>query len=388
LEAQFRQAQKMEAVGRLAAGVAHDFNNLLTVILGYSDLVLGELGPENSLRDSLVEVKKAGERASGLTRQLLAFSRQQLLEPRDVDVNETVTDCARMLQRLVGEDITLGVVQDVGLPHVKVDPGQLEQAIINLVVNARDAIPRFGKITITTSLITLTEAECRLHPLARPGPQVVLAVADTGSGMDEATLARIYEPFFTTKEPGKGTGLGLAMVFGFIQQSGGHITVASAPGQGTTFKIHLPALARAGAEALNLDRVEPLPGGSETILLVEDESAVRQLSRQLLEARGYTVITAAHGEEALRLAEAHAGGIDLLLTDVVMPGMGGGQLAEVIRERRPEIKILLVSGYSGEALNRHGGVTPGMNLLPKPFTVISLAVKVREVLDEPPGASL
>ena len=213
-------------------------------------------------------------------------------------------------------------------------------------------------------------------------------MADTGSGMDEATLARIYEPFFTTKEPGKGTGLGLAMVFGFIQQSGGHITVASVPGQGTTFKIHLPALTGTEAGERNVVWEDPLPGGAETILLVEDESSVRQLSRHLLEARGYTVIAAAHGAEALRLAETHAGVIDLLLTDVVMPGMGGGQLAEVIRERRPDIKILLVSGYSGDALNRHGGVTPGMNLLPKPFTVTSLAVKVREVLDEPPGASL
>jgi CheY-like chemotaxis protein len=369
-------------VGRLAAGVAHDFNNLLTVILGYSELALGDLAPGDRLRDSLGEVKKAGERAAGLTRQLLAFSRQQLLEPREVDVNETVTDCARMLQRLVGEDITLAVVQDVGLPHVKVDPGQLEQAIINLVVNARDAIPQFGKITITTSCTTLAEADCRLHPQARPGPQVVLAVADTGSGMEEATVARIYEPFFTTKEPGKGTGLGLAMVFGFIQQSGGHITVTSAPGQGATFKIHLPALARAGAEALAGERVEPLPAGTETILLVEDEGAVRQLSRQLLEARGYTVIAAAHGAEALRLAAAHAGGIDLLLSDVVMPGMSGGQLAGAVRALRPDIKILLVSGYSGDALNRHGGIGPGLHLLPKPFTVSSLAVKVRTVLDE------
>ena len=382
LEAQFRQAQKMEAVGRLAAGVAHDFNNLLTVILGYSDLVLSDLGPENPQRDSLLEVKKAGERAAGLTRQLLAFSRQQLLEPREVDLNETVTDCARMLQRLVGEDIILAVVQDVGLPPVRVDPGQLEQAIVNLVVNARDAIPQFGKITITTARASLAEADCRLHPHARPGPQVVLAVMDTGCGMDEATLARIYEPFFTTKEPGKGTGLGLAMVFGFIQQSGGHITVASAPGQGTTFKIHLPALALAGVEAAGADRVEPLPGGTETILLVEDESAVRQLSRQLLENRGYTVIPAANGAEALRLAGTHAGRIDLLLTDVVMPGMGGGQLVETIRERRPDIKILLVSGYTGDALNRHGGIGPGMNFLPKPFTVSTLAVKVREVLGE------
>jgi len=388
LEAQFRQAQKMEAVGRLAAGVAHDFNNLLTVILGYSDLLLGELAAGSGQRDSLEEVKKAGERAAGLTRQLLAFSRQQLLEPRDVDLNATVSDCARMLQRLVGEDINLDVVLDAGLPHVKVDPGQLEQALINLVVNARDAITQFGKITIATSRIVLAETDCRLYPQTRPGPQVVLSVADTGGGMDEATLARIYEPFFTTKEPGKGTGLGLAMVFGFIQQSGGHMTVASAPGQGTTFKIHLPALAGAVLAAVNGEWVEPLPGGTETILLVEDESAVRQLSRQLLEARGYTVLEAARGDDALFLAETHPGRIDLLLSDVVMPGMSGGQLAEGMCRQRPDIKILLVSGYTGEALNRHGGVGPGMNLLPKPFTVSSLAVKVREVLDGKPRAGL
>jgi len=386
LEAQFRQAQKMEAVGRLAAGVAHDFNNLLTVILGYSDLVLGDLAPGDRLRDSLEEVKKAGERAAGLTRQLLAFSRQQLLEPRELELNTVVTDCARMLQRLVGEDITLKVELDADLPHIRVDPGQLEQAIINLVVNARDAIPQFGKITITTTQAALTEADCRLQAGARPGPHVMLTVADTGSGMDEATLGRIYEPFFTTKDPGKGTGLGLAMVFGFIQQSGGHITAASAPGQGTTFKIHLPALARGSPVAAGGTPAEPLPGGTETILLVEDEAAVRQLSRHLLEARGYTILEAARGDVALRLAETHAGGIDLLITDVVMPGMGGGQLAEAMRTRRPDIKILLVSGYSGDALHRHGGVNPGISLLPKPFTVSALALKVREVLDGGNGA--
>lgn len=391
LEEQFRQAQKMEAVGRLAAGVAHDFNNLLTVILGYSDILLGEAGVANGLRDSLVEVKNAGERAAGLTRQLLAFSRQQLLEPREVDLNETVSASARMLQRLVGEDIILELQQDPDLPHVLVDPGQLEQAIMNLVVNARDAIPQFGKITVTTSQASLPEADGQAppgaHPGTQPGRQVVLTVADTGCGMDEATLGRIYEPFFSTKEPGKGTGLGLAMVFGFIQQSGGFIGVTSAPGQGTTFKIQLPALLEAGSAGVNGAGAEPLPAGTETILLVEDEAGVRQLGRRLLEARGYTVLEAARGDEALRLAETHAGGIDLLLTDVVMPGMGGGQLVAAMRTLRPEVKILLVSGYSGDALHRHGGVSAGMNLLAKPFTASSLALRVREVLDNPDSAA-
>ncbi len=391
LEEQFRQAQKMEAVGRLAAGVAHDFNNLLTVILGYSDILLGETGVVNGMRDSLVEVKNAGERAAGLTRQLLAFSRQQLLEPREVDLNETVSACARMLQRLVGEDILLELHQDPDLPHVLVDPGQLEQAIMNLVVNARDAIPQFGKITISTAQATLTEADGQAHPGAhsgsQPGRQVVLTVADNGCGMDEATLARIYEPFFSTKEPGKGTGLGLAMVFGFIQQSGGLIGVTSAPGHGTTFKIQLPALLVGGEAGGGDAGVEALPDGTETILLVEDEAAVRQLGRRLLEARGYTVLEAARGDEALRLAESHAGVIDLLLTDVVMPGMGGSQLAEAMRALRPDIKQLLVSGYSGDALHRHGGVGAGMNLLAKPFTAASLATRVREVLDSPDSAA-
>jgi len=386
LEAQFRQAQKMEAIGRLAAGVAHDFNNLLTVILGYSDLLLGEPEALNGQVDSVREIKKAGERAAGLTRQLLAFSRQQILEPRELDLNEIVVDCSRMLQRLVGEDITLNVLQDAGLPPIKVDPGQLEQALINLVVNSRDAIPGFGKITVTTSRATISEADGRLPSAAPPGHYVELAVTDTGCGMDEATLARIFEPFFTTKEPGKGTGLGLAMVFGFIQQSGGHITVTSTPGQGTRFKILLPALPCETAETAAANLLEPVPNGTETILLVEDERGVRQLSRCLLEARGYTVLEAARGDEALRLAEGYAGSIDLLLSDVVMPGMGGGQLAGAILALRPNLKILLVSGYSGDALNRHGGVTPGMTLLLKPFTVSALAVKVREALDGKSGA--
>ena len=382
LEAQFRQAQKMEAVGRLSAGVAHDFNNLLTIILGYSSLLLADLAADGAGADGLNEIKKAGERAAGLTRQLLAFSRQQILEPRELNLNETVTDCAKMLRRLVGEDISMEVVLDPGAGQVRVDPGQLEQTLMNLVVNARDAIPEFGSISIQTADAELDESHCRVHPGARPGRHVALSVTDTGCGMDDATQAQIFEPFFTTKGPGKGTGLGLSMVFGFIQQSGGHIAVSSRPGTGSTFTIYLPAFE---AEALPPDAWDEggrLPQGTETILLVEDESGVRLLSRQVLLARGYTVLEAAQGHEAIKLVEKQGQTIHLLIADMVMPGMGGSQLVERVRALIPDIKVLLISGYSGDTLLRHGGVLPDTHFLQKPFSISDLAVKVREILDE------
>ena len=385
LEAQFRQAQKMEAVGRLAAGVAHDFNNLLTVILGYSSLLLGEPAQTAAAKDSLHEIRKAGERAAGLTRQLLAFSRQQMLEPRELNLNEAITDCAKMLQRVVGEDITMQVVLDPAIKSVKVDPGQLQQTLMNLVVNARDAIAQFGAITIKTAQATLDENYCRLHPEARPGDYVELSVTDTGCGMDEPTRTQIFEPFFTTKGPGKGTGLGLSMVFGFIRQSGGHISVRSRPGEGSTFAIYLPAL---DTEEKSLADWEPeaVPVGTETVLLVEDEASVRMLSRQALAALGYTVLDAAHGVEAMSRLKAHGQKIHLLISDMVMPGMGGSQLVEQVRALHPEIQVLLISGYSGEALLRHGGPLPGANFLQKPFTTTTLAIRVREILDgHPPG---
>jgi len=382
LEAQFRQAQKMEAVGRLAAGVAHDFNNLLTIILVNCGLLLEEDRPADFPKESLKEIKMAGERAANLTRQLLAFSRQQLLEPRELDLNVTVTDCARMLQRLVGEDITLKLVLDPDVKRVRADPGQLEQALMNLVVNARDAIPKFGNITIQTAVVAPEDKPGPFQPQARPGGCVTLSVADTGCGMDEATQARIFEPFFTTKEPGKGTGLGLAMVFGFIQQSGGFINVTSRPGAGSTFTIHLPALAPGEFSSTPAEPPEEPAGGTETILLAEDEAAVRMLTRHVLTARGYTVLEAARGDEAVRLAKAHGGRIDLLITDMVMPVMGGGELAEEIRALMPGIKVMLMSGYTGDALTRHGGVALDDCFLRKPFSVRALASKVRALLDD------
>jgi len=381
LEAQFRQAQKMDAVGRLSAGVAHDFNNLLTVILGYSSLMLADASQGDSVRASVLEIQKAGERAARLTRQLLAFSRQQLLQPMELNLNEVVTDCAKMLQRLVGEDISMEVVLDPRVKQVRVDPGQLEQVLMNLVVNARDAIPHFGSITIATADVTLDESYCRLHPEAHPGCHVTLSVTDTGCGMDETTQAHIFEPFFTTKGPGKGTGLGLSMVFGFIQQSGGHISVTSRREAGSTFVIYLPALEVDESALEAWEPAEKLPAGTETVLLVEDEAGVRMLSRQILLTLGYTVLEAAQGDEAIQLVKNQKQAIDLLITDMVMPGMGGCQLAEEICTLRPGIKVLLVSGYTGDALSRHGGVPPGTHFLQKPFSMAVLAVQVREILD-------
>jgi PAS domain S-box-containing protein len=381
LEAQFRQAQKMEAVGRLAGGVAHDFNNLLTVITSYTDLLLDDLAPQDPRRADIEEIGKAAGSAAALTRQLLAFSRQQVLEPRALDLNAVVSGADTLLKRLLGEDIEVVTVLAPALGTVKADPGQIEQVIVNLAVNARDAMPEGGKLTIETANLVMDEAYVREHPAAQPGPYVLLAVSDTGTGMDEQTQRRIFEPFFTTKEMGKGTGLGLATVYGIVKQSGGFIWVYSEPHHGTSFKIYLPLVEEAAAVATAANQSKQAPRGTETVLLVEDAAAVRAVTRQVLERLGYTVMEAPDGKAALHLAEKHRGPIHLLLTDVVMPELGGRLLAEQLRAARPEVKVLYISGYTDDAVVRHGVLAAGIAYLQKPFTPDVLGRKLREVLD-------
>jgi PAS domain S-box-containing protein len=381
LETQFRQAQKMEAVGRLAGGVAHDFNNLLTIIAGYTNILLTDLPPGDGSIDFLTEIKKAGDHAATLTRQLLAFSRKQVLTSAILNLNTVIRDCESMLRRLLGEDIDVQTRLAADLDWVQADAGQLEQVLLNLVVNARDAMPQGGTLVIQTSNATLDESQCQQQPGLKPGPCVLLEVTDTGIGMDEATQSQIFEPFFTTKEPGKGTGLGLAMVFGFIKQSDGHITVRSEPGRGTTFSIYLPQVNAPASGEQPAAPARVLPPGSETILLVEDQHEVRAFARHILQSRGYVVLEASQGGEALRLVETHSGPIHLLISDVVMPGMGGRQLAERIVVLRPKIKVLFISGYTDDAVMRHGIHAAETNFLQKTFTSETLNEKVRQVLE-------
>ena len=378
-----RQAQRMEAVGQLAGGVAHDFNNMMSVVIGFSEFVLAHLDDAHPQRAHVEEIMRAGKRASTMTQQLLAFSRKQVLDPRVFDLNTVVADVETMLQRLIGEDIELVSVLDPELEPIEADPGQLEQVLMNLVINARDAMPTGGKLTIETANVDLDAEYASRHLDVVPGPYVLLAVSDTGVGMEAETLRQIFEPFFTTKEEGKGTGLGLATVFGIVKQSGGDIHVYSEPSQGTTFKIYLP---RTQAP---VDRVEPPVAGTkpargtETVLLVEDEELVRSLERKVLEESGYTVLEALSANHALELAEQHDGVIDLLLTDVVMPQLSGRELADLLAPERPEMRILYASGYTADAITRHGVLEQGIAFLPKPLTPTSLLRKVREVLDAP-----
>lgn len=381
LEQQLLQSQRMEAVGRLAGGVAHDFNNLLTAIIGYSDLLLMDSNKSQFERANAEEIKKAGQRAAGLTRQLLAFSRKQVLQPKVIELNAVVEDMDKMLRRLIGEDIELVTVLEEVRGRVKADPGQIEQVIMNLVVNARDAMPRGGKLTIETANVELDVHYIRQHMEVDPGPYVLLAVSDTGFGIDKETMPHIFEPFFTTKEPGQGTGLGLATVYGIVRQSGGNIWVYSEPECGTTFKVYLP---RVEAEADALDAQifrKELPQGSETILLVEDEDAVRRLAREILQMNGYKVFEAARGSEAIEICDRESGPIDIMVTDVVMPRMSGPQLADYLSTVRPSMKVLYLSGYSDSAIINHGVLSSGTAFLQKPFTPASLLHKVREILN-------
>jgi two-component system cell cycle sensor histidine kinase/response regulator CckA len=378
---QFRQAQKMEAVGRLAGGVAHDFNNLLSAILSYSELVLDDLPADHASREDVEQIRQAGNRAAELTHQLLAFSRRQLLQLRIIDLNAVVASVDRMLRRVIGEDIELRTVLSPSLGHTKADAGQLEQVLINLAVNARDAMPTGGILTITTANAEVGGRRVAGWPQVQPGGYVTLSVRDTGTGMSREVQERIFEPFFTTKGPGHGTGLGLSTVYGIVAQSGGQVFVTSEPGAGSTFTIYLPAhQADIDVAAARPPRA-PVRSGAETVLLVEDETLVRQLTHEILRRNGYRVLEAADGVEALAVVRDHAGHIDLMLTDVVMPRMSGHELVELARPVRPDMRILYVSGYSEEAIARQGQLTNGIELLAKPFTPGVLTAKIRELLD-------
>jgi two-component system cell cycle sensor histidine kinase/response regulator CckA len=381
LEAQIRQTSKMDAVGRLASGVAHDFNNLMSVVLSYSELLAADLKDGDPMRADLDEIRAAGQRAVELTRQLLAFSRQQVLQPQVVDLNEIVGTMEKMLRRLIGEDVELFVASASTNGKVMVDPGQMEQVIMNLAVNARDAMPGGGSLTIATEEVELNEVYAAEHIGVKPGPHLMLAVTDSGTGMDKATQARMFEPFFTTKEAGKGTGLGLATVFGIVRQSGGTMSVDSEPGRGTTFKLYFP---RADRVAVVRSSSRPPDGrhlrGAETVLLVEDEECVRTLARTILTKYGYRVLEAPGGHEALLLCDQYRAPIDLLLTDMVMPRMNGRQLAERLLSLRPELKVLYMSGYTDDAVVRHGIEDATIAFIQKPITPETLARKVRETL--------
>lgn len=379
LAAMLRQAQKMESIGQLAGGIAHDFNNLLTVINGYSALVLQRLPEGDALRAPIKAIGEAGDRAAALTKQLLAFSRKQVLKPELLDLNEVVLRTSAMLRRLIGEDIELATRLKPGLGAIRFDPGQIEQILMNLAVNARDAMAHGGKLTIETANVALDAKYAKAHPGAHAGPHVMMAVSDMGIGMDAATKARIFEPFFTTKEPGKGTGLGLATVYGIVKQSGGNIWVYSEPGRGTTFKIYLPRVEVLAPQQGAKPESAGAPG-TGTILVVEDEDGVRALLRDVLESGGYTVLTAGNAEEAMEICTGYQGEIRLLLTDVVLPGMGGRELSEKLLTMRPQMRIVFMSGYTDNAIVHHGVLDPGLNFIEKPIQPNELLERIAEFL--------
>jgi signal transduction histidine kinase/CheY-like chemotaxis protein len=383
LEGRFLQSQKMEAVGRLAGGVAHDFNNILTAILGYSDFILRD-GPTGRTQEYAAEIKKAADRAAALTRQLLAFSRKQMLQPKVLDLNVAIAEMEGMLRRLIGEHISLTTLPGRNLGRVKADLGQVEQIIMNLTVNARDAMRDGGSLTIETDNVTFDETYVSQHAGVSAGPHVMLAITDTGHGMTKEVMAHLFEPFFTTKGLGLGTGLGLATCYGIIKQSGGHITVYSEPGQGSTFRIYLPRVDQASDAQASQHRPANLPQGSETILIVEDEVSVRRLTALTMRGLGYSILEASNGKDALRVVrECNGNRIDFLITDVTMPEMGGAELARQFTALHPETKILFVSGYTENTIVHKGTVDAGIEFLPKPYMPSVLARKVREILDRP-----
>jgi signal transduction histidine kinase len=379
-ERQLRRAQKMEAVGMLAAGIAHDFNNILSVILSYGEMLLSDLKPDEPMRGDIEEIRKAGQRAADLTRQLLMFSRQQVIQPKVLDLNDVVTGIDKMLRRIVGADVDLILLPTHPLCRVRVDPGSVEQVIMNLVVNARDAMPTGGKLTMETTNVVLDEAFVREHNGVKPGPHVMLTVTDTGIGMDQATMARIFEPFFTTKMKGKGTGLGLSTVFGIVHQSGGSIWIDSDEGKGTAVKVYFPCV-DAPVDSVHPPAIPTDLRGSETILLVEDDDQVRAVALAILRKNGYVVIAARNAGEALMHSEGHAGVIHLLLSDVIMPQVSGPELAKRLLGARPEMKVLYMSGYTDDSIVRHGVIAAQIAYLQKPFTPDALGTKVRKVLD-------
>jgi PAS domain S-box-containing protein len=381
LEAQFRQAQKMEAVGLLAGGIAHDFNNLLNVIGGYNEILQMELKEGTIERSYTDKVMQATQQAAALTGQLLAFSRKQMLAPTVLDPNFTIADLGKLLPRLIGEDVELTFNLHKNLHRVKVDASQLEQVLLNLAVNARDAMPTGGKLTIETANVTLDQRYAATHTSADPGEYVMVAVSDTGVGMSKAIQSKIFEPFFTTKEMGKGTGLGLSTVYGVVKQSGGYIWVYSEIGKGTTFKLYFPAVLEAGRDAIYAAPAEAVTSGTETILLVEDEESLRSVAKEYLTAQGYTVLDAANGVAALDVVQAHNGQIDILVTDVIMPKLGGSELVEQIHKMRPNLKVIYVSGYTEDTIGHHGVLDEGVNFIQKPYSLKGLTKRIREVLD-------
>ena len=387
LELQLSQSQKMEAIGTLAGGVAHDFNNHLGVIIGYSELLLDRLPPCDPLRKSATMIREAGQRSASLTRQLLAFSRRQIFEPKVLDLNVVVSDIDSMLRPLIGEDVELVTLLDPSLGKLRADPAQVDQIIMNLAVNARDAMPHGGRLILQTSNADLDEAYASKHATVKPGHYVMLAVSDNGTGMDKQTQEQIFEPFFTTKEKGQGTGLGLSMVYGIVKQSGGYIWVYSELGQGTTFKIYLPRMDEDVADASAEPVLRPASTGQEIVLVVEDEGMLRELFCEFLRESGYTVLAAGTGEEAVEISSRHQGPIHLLLTDAVMPGIRGRELAHSLEQRRPDMKVLFVSGYTDDSVLRSGLVEPGTAFLQKPFSRGALTRKVRAVLDGEEGAA-